>query len=86
MMCFIGFLLEREMENLVKNDRDKGSPAQIQEALRSMELSHLSVEGESFYLRSKHQSLASRLFAKLRIKLPKNLSTEAEIEDYMKEI
>lgn len=83
MMCFLGFLLEREMENIAKECDSESSPAKITEALNSMNVSHVRIENEKFYLKSKQLPLASKIFARLRIKMPKNITDQQSMEEYM---
>lgn len=86
MMCFIGFLLERELENKMKDEQLQMSPGSIKNALYSMQLSEIEIENENYYLKGKNDTLGSKIFAKYRIKLPKNLSTKEEINEYLKKI
>lgn len=85
-MCFLAFLLERELEYRLahshKNKEISISPGEIKNALNSMELSLLSIQGEEFYLKSKHQPLASSIFDLLKIKLPNNLSSKEDFKKF----
>ena len=82
MMCFIGFLLERELENKMKDEQLQMSPGSIKNALYSMQLSEIEIENEKLLFKGKNDTLGSKIFAKYRIKLPKNLSTKEEINEY----
>lgn len=86
MMCFIAFLLERELENKMQDDDMQASPERIKAALNSMQTSEIQIaqEQEKFYMKGKNDSLGSKIFAKYRIKLPKNVSTKEEMDDYLK--
>jgi len=87
MMCFIAFLLEREMENIMKEQTDeKSTPGRIQKALLDMQVTQLEINNTDYYLRSKHDALAGRIFAKLKIKLPNNLSSKKDIYEYVSNI
>jgi transposase len=84
MMCFIAFLLERELENKMKDDDMSASPEAIKKALYSMQISEIELENQHYYLKGKNDTLGSKIFAKYRLKLPKNMSTKEEIHEYMK--
>lgn len=83
-MCFIAFLLERELEYRLNNNEitknEDFSVNKIKEALNTMELTKINIENKEFYLKSKHQSLASKIFAILKLKQPVNLSTYDELK------
>jgi transposase len=83
-MCFMAFLLERELElRLLKNDKIK-APEQIKESINSLIFTEFTVENEKFYLRNEHQKLASEILAILKIKQPENVQSLIQIENYMK--
>lgn len=86
MMCFIAFLLERELENKMMDDDVPSSPERIKKALYSMQISEIKLEDKNYFLKGKNDTLGSKIFAKYRIKLPKNLSTKEEIYEYLKSI
>ncbi len=48
-----------------------------------MEFSEIEIEGQKYFMRSKHDSLASKMFAVLRIKQPSNLLSEEQIIEYI---
>lgn len=84
-MSFIAFLLERELElRLVRNNKTK-APNQIKEALNSMEFNKIKIESQDYYLRSRHNQLASEITAVLKIKQPQNLLSHQQVENYMKQ-
>jgi transposase len=66
-MCFLAFVLERELEYRLNKRGIENSPEQIKSALRSMQSSELSIEDETFYLKGKHLPLASKIFALLKM-------------------
>ncbi len=67
-MCFLAFLLERELELKLKQKGIKASPEKIKEAINSLELSKLQIGDEHYYLKGKAQPLANKILNALRIK------------------
>ena len=82
-MCFLAFLLERELEYRLKQRHIEHSPEQIKTALNSMEFSILDIEKEPYYLKGKHLSLASKIFSLLRLKQPTNIMGEQQALEYI---
>jgi transposase len=83
-ICFLAFLLERELEYRLTQRQIKHSPEQIKTALNSMEFSVLEIEDEPYYLKGKHLPLASKIFSVLRLKHPTNIMGEQPALEYMK--
>ena len=83
MLCFLAFLLERELEYRLKKRKIEHSPEQIKAALNSMEFSVLDIENEPYYLKGKHLSLASKIFSVLRLKQPTNIMGEEQAMEYI---
>ncbi len=82
MVCFLSFLMERKLESLLHDDKEKGlqvSPGRIQEALNTMQLAAVTMGGEEVYIKTKNQPLGNQIFKELGLKLPKNISTKEEI-------
>ena len=80
-VCFLAFLLERSLEKLLSdNEETEAFPDKIREALNSMKLLCLNMNGEEVYLREKHKPLATAIFRLLKIPLPKNLSSKTDID------
>jgi transposase len=84
-VCFLAFALERELEYRLNRRGIDNSPEQIKSALRSMQCSELEIEDEPHYLRGKHESLASQIFAVLKVKQPINIMTKQQWGDYLKQ-
>jgi len=82
-ICFFAFLLQRALEVRLKKEY---SAERIKEALLSMEVSQIEVDGEQFYLRSNHDKLASTIFKNLRINLPPNILPQKKMIEYISEI
>ncbi len=88
-VCFIAFLLCRELElRLRKNKKTKDmeiSVEKIREALNSCEVSEIKVEERPYFLRSNHKELASKIFGILKINQLKNLYSFEEIKAWYNE-
>jgi transposase len=82
-LCFLAFLLERELEYRLKKRQIDHSPEQIKTALNSMGFSVLDIENEPYYLKGKHISLASKIFSVLRLKQPTNIMGEQQALEYI---
>lgn len=81
--CFIAFLLERELELCLRRRNVDFSTERIKEALNKMEFSEIEIEGQKYFLKGKHNSLASKIFAILRIKQPSNLMSNEQTTEYL---
>ncbi|MCD6455821.1 MAG: IS1634 family transposase [Methanophagales archaeon] len=81
--CFIAFLLERELELCLRRRDVDFSTERIKEALNKMEFSEIEIEGQKYFLKGKHNTLASKIFAILRIKQPLNLMSNEQTTEYM---
>ena len=82
-LCFLAFLLERELEYRLKKRQIEHSPEHIKTALNSMEFSVLDIENEPYYLKGKHLALASKIFSVLRLKQPTNIMGEEQAMEYI---
>ena len=67
-MCFIAFLLERELEIMLKNKGISSSPESIKEALKSTEVSLLKIDETYYYLRGKIPELSRKILNTVRLK------------------
>ena len=81
--CFIAFLLERELELCLRRRNVDFSTERIKETLNKMEFSEIEIEGQKYFMKSKHNSLASKIFAILKIKQPSNLMSKKQTTEYM---
>ena len=82
MVCFLSFLMERKLEALLRDEKEKDlqvSPGRIQEALNTMQLASVTLGGEDVYIKAKNHSLGNQIFKELGLKLPKNISIREEI-------
>ena len=67
-VCFLSFLLERELEVKLKGKGINASPEKIKESINSLELSKLQIDDEYYYLKRKADPLANKILNALRIK------------------
>ncbi|MCK4359462.1 MAG: IS1634 family transposase [Candidatus Cloacimonetes bacterium] len=81
--CFIAFLLERELELRLRRRKIDFSTEKIKEALNTVGFSEIEIEGQKYFMKGKHNSLASKIFAVLKIKQPLNLLSEEQTIEYM---
>jgi len=79
-LCFLAFLLERTLENTLKNHQIDASPEKIREALNSLQISLLNIDDEKYYLKGKSNKLAGEILRTMRIKQPNNLSLIGEFK------
>jgi transposase len=72
-LCFIALLLERTLEQKLREKKITLSPEKIKEALNSLQLSLIEMDGNSYYLKGKVEKPASSILRAMRIKQPPNL-------------
>ena len=78
-VCFLAFLMERKMELLLKNEDDAecpASPQRIQEALNTLQLAAVTTKSGEKFIKAKPHPLAQRIFKRLKLKMPDNISTK----------
>jgi len=75
-VCFLAFLMERRMELLLKDTEDRcvSSPERIREALMTAQLAAVSADGRERFIKAKVSPLAQKIFKKLGLKMPANIS------------
>ncbi len=82
-MCFIAFLLERELElKLIRNNKIN-APEQIKAAINSMTFTNFKIENQDYFLKNEQTKLASDILAVLKIKQPENLQNNSQTDNYM---
>lgn len=72
-VCFLSFLLIRQLQNLLRRNGKDYSPQKIKEALSEVQLSQLLINNQPFLLRSPIEGIASDIFKTLKLKIPPNL-------------
>lgn len=83
-MCYMAFMMERKLENLLSKSEDddcSNSPERIREALNSMQLAMFESNGERLYLKTKNPPLASRIFKALQLKMPLHVSRSEQLQE-----
>jgi len=83
-VCFLAFLLERELELRLRQREIEYSAERIKAGLNGMEFSEIEIEGERLFMRSKNENLGSKIFELLKIKMPKNIQSQQQVADYLK--
>jgi len=78
-ICFLAFLLERTLEFKLKKANLEASPQKIQEVLNSMNFAEVKIEKGKFLIKTKFDSLGSKILRLLNIKSPKNLTPTSEL-------
>jgi len=78
-ICFLAFLLERTLEFKLKKANLEASPQKIQEVLNSMNFAEVKIEKSKFLIKTKFDSLGSKILRLLHIKLPKNITPTNEL-------
>ncbi len=82
-MCFIAFLLERDLEHIMQKNNKTKAPERIKQAINSMEFTQIRIENKLYYLRSNHNKLASEIMAVLKIKQAGHLLDESQLKNYI---
>lgn len=85
LMCFLAFMMERKLENILAEpsagDAETGSPEKIREALNSMQLAKVTVNGDTVYFKTKNLPLGTKIFRDVSIKTPMNVSKEEQLDE-----
>ncbi len=79
MVCFLAFVLERALEIRLYRNGVRVSPERIRQALNSLEVSEIHLEDHDFYLKGKHDSLATKIMRIMKIKPLKNVLSREEL-------
>lgn len=78
-ICFLAFLLERTLEYKLKRANIKASPSQIRASINEMKFAKFESKGQTYYLKTKINSLGSQILRLMKISPPKNLSKSDEL-------
>jgi len=83
-VCFLAFLMERKMELLLQRVgyeeyEESTSPGKIQQALNTMQLAAVTVNGEEKFIKAKCHPLAKKIFKHLRLDMPANISSKSDL-------
>ena len=77
-ICFMAFLLERTLEIKLKNAEIPASPQKIRDSLNSMQFAEIELHGNKFLVKTKNESLGSKILRALKIQPPKNITASTE--------
>ena len=79
-VCFLAFLMERTMELLLKDGNEiLSSPKRIQEALNTMQLASVTVNGDEMFIKASCLPLANKIFKRLGLEIPANISNKSDL-------
>ena len=78
-LCFLAFLLERELEFRLKSKEIKASPNKIRDSLNSLKMVKLNHKGEQLYLKIKGDPLSNKILSTMGMASPKNVSKPNEL-------
>jgi transposase len=73
-LCFLAFLLERNLEIRLRDNHIELSPDKIKEVLNSLKLSRVRINDEEYFLKAKPRQPAATILRAFRIKAPENLT------------
>ena len=73
-ICFLAFLLERNLEFRLKKSGEEASPEKIREAINSLNFAKVSLNGRKYFIKTKSSDLAKKILLILKIKPPKNIT------------
>ena len=86
-VCFLAFLMERQMELLLKSENDDeedqhiSSPDRIREALTSMQFAAVTTDNREVFIKAKSAPIAKKIFKKLGLKMPANINEKSGLID-----
>ena len=85
-VCFLSFLMERAMENMLKDEKDEliSSPQRIQESLNTMQLASILTPDGELFIKAKNDPLCNKIFKLLKMDLPRNINTKSELTERFK--
>ena len=77
-ICFLAFLLERNLEFRLKKSGEEASPEKIREAINSLNFAKVSLNGRKYFIKTKSSDLAKKILLILKIKPPQNITPADE--------
>lgn len=78
-ICFLAFLLARHLEYKLNKNNISASAEKIREALNSLNFAKVSLNGNSYFIKTKVEDLAYKILKILKIKPPKNITPVEEL-------
>lgn len=73
-ICFLAFLLERNLEFRLKKSGEEASPEKIREAINSLNFAKVFLNGRKYFIKTKSSDLAKKILLILKIKPPQNIT------------
>ena len=78
-ICFLAFLLERHLEFKLQKNNVSASAERIKRALNSLNFAKVSLNGSSYFIKTKAEDLANNILRILKIGSPKNVTPIEEL-------
>jgi len=78
-VCFLAFMLERELEFKLSKSGISFSAEKIKDALNTLNFAKVDIEGRAYFIKTRAASLANKILRLLKIKPPKNITPEEEL-------
>jgi len=78
-ICFLSFLLERHLEYKLANNDISASAEKIRGALNSLNFAKVTLNGISYFIKTKAEDLAHKILRILKIASPKNITPVEEL-------
>ncbi len=78
-ICFLAFLLERHLEYKLTKNNTIASADKIKDALNSLNFAKVSLNGSSYFIKTKAEDLAHKILRILKIPSPKNITPIEEL-------
>jgi len=78
-ICFLAFLLERHLEFKLQKNNVSASAEKIRQALNSLNFAKVSLNGSSYFIKTKAEDLANNILRILKIGSPKNVTPVEEL-------
>ncbi len=79
-ICFLAFMLERELEFRLRKAAIPFSAEKIKDALNTLNFAKVDIEGRTYFIKTRAASLANKILRLLKIKPPKNITSEEELK------
>lgn len=79
LICFLSFLLERHLEFKLAKNNISASAEKIRGALNSLNFAKVSLNGCSYFIKTKAEDLAYKILRILKIPSPKNITSAEEL-------
>jgi len=78
-ICFLAFLLARHLEYKLAKNSIPASADRIRDALNSLNFAKVTLNGSSYFIKTKAEDLAYKILRILKIPSPKNIIPVEEL-------